>query len=131
MVTENDTKIKNALMNYFLLTYDRDQPQSKPLVKCCNPVHSMKWTTKISSKLWDVSLFKRNRYRIFFIFKIEDTVLPQKDIDSMVSWTLNSLSLFHPNKCFTIHISSKLNETILNASIDWSKKITPAETTLI
>ena len=41
MVTESDTKVKNALINYFLLTYDRDQPQSKPLVKCCNPIHSI------------------------------------------------------------------------------------------
>ena len=24
MVTESDTKVENALMNYFLLTYDRD-----------------------------------------------------------------------------------------------------------
>ena len=33
----------------------------------------------------------------------------------MFSWTLNSLLLFHPNKCFTMHISSKLNETITHA----------------
>ena len=45
------------------------------------------------------------------IFNDDDTVLLQKDIDSMFSWTLNSLVLFHLNKCFTMHISSKQNET--------------------
>ena len=49
------------------------------------------------------------------IFNEEDTVSLQKDIDSMFYWTLNSLSLFHPNKCFTMHVSSKLNETITHA----------------
>ena len=32
------------------------------------------------------------------IFNEEGIVLLQKDIDSMFYWTLNSLSLFHPNK---------------------------------
>ena len=33
----------------------------------------------------------------------------------MFSWSLNSLLLFHPNKCFKIRIDSKLNETITHA----------------
>ena len=36
MVTESGTKVKDAQMNYFLSTYNRDLTQSKPLVKCCN-----------------------------------------------------------------------------------------------
>ena len=49
------------------------------------------------------------------IFNDEGTVLLQKYIDSMYSWALSSLLLFHPNKCFTKHISSKLNETFTDA----------------
>ena len=63
----------------------------------------------------DLFLFADDNKLFKIIFNDEDTVLLQKDIDSMFSWTLNSLLLFHPNKCFTMHISSKLNETITHA----------------
>ena len=33
----------------------------------------------------------------------------------MFSWALNSVLLFHRNKCFTMHISLKLNEAITHA----------------
>ena len=45
------------------------------------------------------------------LFKIiqseQDSYLLKYDIDSMYNWTLNSLLLFHPKKCFTMHIDSK------------------------
>ena len=63
----------------------------------------------------DLFLFADGNKLFKIIFNDEDTVLLQKDIDSMFSWTLNYLLLFHPNRCFTMHISSKLNETITHA----------------
>ena len=63
----------------------------------------------------DLFLFGDDNKLFKIIFNEEDTLLLQKDIDSMFSWTLNSLLLFDPNKCFTMHISSKLNETITHA----------------
>ena len=57
----------------------------------------------------DLFLFADDNKLFKIIFNDEDTALLQKDIDSMFSWTLNSLLLFHPDKCFTMHISSKLN----------------------
>ena len=59
----------------------------------------------------DLFLFADDNKLLKIIFNEEDTVPMQKGIDSVFSWTLNSI-LFHPNKCFTKHISSKLNETI-------------------
>ena len=47
-------------------------------------------------------LFADDNKLFKIIFNDEDTVLLQKDIDSMFSWTLNSLLFFHPNKYFTI-----------------------------
>ena len=46
------------------------------------------------------------------IFNEDDIVLLQKDLDSTFSWIILYSLLFHPNKCFTMHIHSKLNETI-------------------
>ena len=63
----------------------------------------------------DLFLFANGNKLFKIIFNDEDTVLLQKDIDSMFSWTLNSLLLFHPYRCFTMHISSKMNETITHA----------------
>ena len=65
----------------------------------------------------DLFLFADDNKLFKIIFNEEDTVFLQKDIDSMFFWTLNSLLLFHPNKCFTMHLSSKMNETITHAYI--------------
>ena len=46
----------------------------------------------------DSFLFADDNKLFKIIFNDEDTVLLQKDIDSMFSWTLNSLLLFHPYK---------------------------------
>ena len=62
----------------------------------------------------DLFLFADDNKLLKIIFNEEDTVPLQKGIDSGFSWTLNS-TLFHQNKCFTKHISSKLNETITHA----------------
>ena len=62
----------------------------------------------------DLFLFADDNKLLKIIFNEEDTVPMQKGIDSGFSWTLNSI-LFHHNKCFTKHISSKLNETITHA----------------
>ena len=62
----------------------------------------------------DLFLFADDNKLLKIIFNEEDTVPMQKGIDSVFSWTLHSI-LFHPNKCFTKHISSKLNETITHA----------------
>ena len=63
----------------------------------------------------EVFFFPDDNKLFKIIFNDEDTVLLQKDIDSVFSWTLNTLLLFHSNKCFTMHISTKLNETITHA----------------
>ena len=48
--------------------------------------------------------------KLFKIIQTEqDSSLLQYDIDSMYNWTLNSLLLFHPKKCFTMHVDSKSN----------------------
>ena len=47
MVTENNTKVKSALMNYFLLMYGKEKPQSKPLV---NPKTPMWFYKNVFSK---------------------------------------------------------------------------------
>ena len=38
----------------------------------------------------------------------QDSSLLQYDIHSMYNWTLNSLLLFHPRKCFTIMLIANL-----------------------
>ena len=63
----------------------------------------------------DLFLFADDNKLLKITFNDEDTLLLQKKIDSMFPWTLNFLLLFCPNKCFTMHISSKLNETITQA----------------
>ena len=45
----------------------------------------------------DLFLFADANKLFKIIFNDEDTALLQKDIDSMFSWTPNSLLLFHPD----------------------------------
>ena len=55
--------------------------------------------------------------KLFEIIQTEqDSSLLQYDIDSMYNWTLNSLLLFHPKKCFIMHIDSKSTGSIIQAS---------------
>ena len=57
------------------------------------------------------------------LFKIvqpeQDSSLLQYDIDPMYNWTLNSLLLFHPKKCFTTHIDSKSTGSIIQVTYKW------------
>ena len=55
--------------------------------------------------------------KLFKIIQTEqDSSLLQYDIDSMYNWILNSLLLFHPKKCFTMHIDSKSTSSIIQAT---------------
>ena len=55
-------------------------------------------------------------YKLFKIIQTEqDSSLLQYDIDSMYNWTLNSLLLFCPKKCFTMHIDSKSTGSIIQS----------------
>ena len=46
--------------------------------------------------------------KLFKIIQTEQySSLLQYDNNSMYNWTLNSLPLFHPKKCFTMHVDSK------------------------
>ena len=50
----------------------------------------------------DLFLFADDNKLFKILFNDADTALLQKDIDSMFSWTLNSLLSFHLNKCFAM-----------------------------
>ena len=51
--------------------------------------------------------------KLFKIIQTEqDSSLLQYNIDSMYNWTLNSLLLVHPKKCFTMHVDSKSTGSI-------------------
>ena len=45
------------------------------------------------------------------------------DIDSMYNWILNSVLLFHPKKCFTMHIDSKSTGSIIQATYKMNDNI--------
>ena len=45
------------------------------------------------------------------------------DIDSMYNWILNSVLLFHPKKCFTMHIDSKSTGSIIPATYKMNDNI--------
>ena len=47
----------------------------------------------------------------------------QYDIDSVYNWTLNSLLLFHPKKCFTMHVDSKCTSSINQATYKMNDNI--------
>ena len=53
----------------------------------------------------------------------QDSSLLQYDIDSRYNWTLNSLLLFHPKKCFTMHINSKSTGSIIQATYKMNDNI--------
>ena len=78
-------------------------------------------------KYSDLFLFADHN-KLFKIIKTEqDSSLLQYDIDFMCNWTLNSLLLFHPKKYFTIHVDSKSDSSIneatykMNDNILWNK----------
>ena len=59
----------------------------------------------------DLVLFADDNKLYKEIIRDEDKDLLQIDIDAMHNWTNNSLLLFHPDKCFTMQINSKLKTT--------------------
>ena len=62
--------------------------------------------------------------KLFKIIRTEqDSWLLQFDIDSMYNWTLNSFLLFHPKKCFTMHIDSKSTGSIIQATYKMNDNI--------
>ena len=65
-----------------------------------------------------------NDNKLFKIIQTEqDSSLLQYDIDSMYNWILNSLLLFHPKKCFTMHIDSKSTSSIIQATYKMNDNI--------
>ena len=73
-------------------------------------------------KYSDLFLFANDK--LFKIIQTEQhSSLLQYDIDSMDNWTLNSLLLFHPKKCFTmcftiIQATYKMNNNILEGKLE-------------
>ena len=53
----------------------------------------------------------------------KDSSLLQYDIGSVYNWTLNSLLLFHPKKCFTMHVDSKSTGSISQATYKMNDNI--------
>ena len=77
-------------------------------------------------KYSDLFLFADDN-KFFKIITEQDSSLLQYEIDFMCNWTLNSLLLFHPKKCFTMHVDSKSDISIngatykMNDNILWNK----------
>ena len=53
----------------------------------------------------------------------KDSSLLQYDIGSVYNWTLNSLLLFHPKKCFTMHVDGKSTGSINQATYKMNDNI--------
>ena len=64
----------------------------------------------------DLFLFADNNKLFKTIQTEQDSSLLLYGIDSMYNWTLNSLLLFHPKKCFTMHIDTKSTGSIIQAT---------------
>ena len=61
--------------------------------------------------------------KLFKIITEQYSSMLQYDIDSMYNWTLNSLLLLHPKKCFTMHIDSKSTSSIIQATYKMNDNI--------
>ena len=71
----------------------------------------------------DLFLFADNNKLFKTIQTEQDSSLLLYGIDSMYNWTLNSLLLFHPKKCFTMHIDSKSTSSIIQATYKMNDNI--------
>ena len=67
----------------------------------------------------DLFLFADDNKHFKIVQPEQDSSPLQYDIDSVYNWTLNSLLLFHPKKCFTTHIDSKSTGSIIQATYKW------------
>ena len=74
-------------------------------------------------KYSDLFLFADDSKLLKIIQTEQDSSLLQYDIDSMYNWILNSLLLFHPKKCFTMHIDTKSTGSIIQATYKMNDNI--------